>query len=276
MDGTNKVGEVRGNSPNQALNEEQQKLAEEFLQGSDFVGADKYLKQFANKQKAIELVKGNGTFTPKELIDNKVVDGDTVRSRAVRNLLDFSIVDGYSIRPDPSEKVKEFFEAQLQKAVEAAYENGYYIGHDVRVFDGDIKKISFGGKEYTPSLDSIKGAENLTVYGSSVPELTFPNLELVKELSVFGGRRGERAEVILPQLQNVQTIVSFNDTPDAAVVTLAPASVVGSVRGTEEFSYLTINNAVAVKEVLALGYGRNQIILTLPDTLYVQNPHSQI
>jgi hypothetical protein len=272
MDGTNKVGEVRGNSPNQALNEEQQKLAEEFLQGSDFVGADKYLKQFANKQKAIELIKGSGTFTPKELIDNKVVDGDTIRSRAVRNLLDFSIVDGYSIRPDPTEKVNEFFIAQLQKSVEAAYENGYYIGHDVKVFDGDIRKIRFGGKEYTPSLDSIKGAENLTVYGSSMPELTFPNLELVKELSVFGGRRGERTEVILPQLQNVQTIVSFNDTPDAAVVTLAPASVVGSVRGTEEFSYLVINNAVAVKEVLALGYGKNQLVLTLPDALYVPEP----
>jgi len=273
MDGTNKVGEVRGNSPNQALNEEQQKLAEEFLQGSGFVGADKYLQQFANKQKAIELAKGNGTFTPKELVDNKVVDGDEINRFAVRNLLKFNVVDGYTVRPDPSQKVEDFFEAQLQKAVEAAYENGYYIGHDIRVFGSeDIRKINFGGKEYTPSFDSLKGAKEITVYGSSEGEIVLPNLELVKELSVFGGRRGARLEVVLPQLQNVETLVSFNDTPDAAVVTLAPASVVGSVRGTQEFSYLTINNAVAVKEVLALGYGRNQIILTLPDTLYVPEP----
>lgn len=273
MDGTNKVGEVRGNSPNQALNEEQQKIAEDFLQGSGFVGADKYLQQFANKQRAVELAKGNGSFTPKELMGNRVVEGDGINRFAVRNLLKFNIVDGYTVRPDPSQKVEDFFEAQLQKSVEAAYENGYYIGHDIKVFGSeDIRKINFGGREYKPSFDNLKGAKEITVYGSSEGEIVLPNLELVKELSVFGGRRGARLEVVLPQLQNVETLVSFNDTPDAAVVTLAPASVVGSVRGTEEFSYLTINNAVAVKEVLALGYGRNQIILTLPDTLYVPEP----
>jgi hypothetical protein len=277
MDGTDKVGEVRGNSPNQALNAEQQKIAEDFLRGSQFVGADKYLKQFANKQRAVELAKGIGSFTPKELLDNSVVRSGDIKPRAVRDLLNFGVVDGYSLRPDATEKVENFFENKLREAVKKAYEDGYYIGHEISFSLGygpkdelTIGTVSFDGKEYTPSLENLKGAGEITVHNAVNFEA--PNLEMVEKISVFGGRRGVPTNVSFPKLKSLEKITTFNDLPDRAIVTLAPEGVVGQVRSAEEMGYLTLNNVAEVKAVEALGYGKNQIVLTLPDALYVPEP----
>ena len=277
MDGTDKVGEVRGNSPNQALNAEQQKIAEDFLRGSQFVGADKYLKQFANKQRAVELAKGIGSFTPKELLDNSVVRSGDIKPRAVRDLLNFGVVDGYSLRPDATQKVEEFFENKLREAVKKAYEDGYYIGHEISFSTSYDEKpeitigtVSFDGKEYTPSLENLKGAGEITIHNAANFEA--PNLEMVEKIAVFGARRGVPLDVSFPKLKSLEKITTFNDLPDRAIVTLAPGGVVGQVRSAEEMGYLTLNNVVEVKEVDALGFGKNQIVLTLPDALYVPEP----
>ena len=277
MDGKNKIGEVRGNSPNQALNIEQQEIAENFLRGSQFVGADKYLQQFATKQKAIALAKGAGSFTPKELIHNDVVRAGALSPRAVQNLLNFDLVEGRSLRPDPTEKVENFFENKLREAVVKAYEDGYYIGNELLFSTGyggeakiTIDTISFEGKEYAPSLENIKGAREITVNNASNFEL--PNLEIAERISVFGGRRGVPTNVSFPKLKNVEKITTFNDAPDQAIVTLAPEAVVDEVRSADTLGYLTLNSVVEVKGVEALGYGKNQIVLTLPDALYVPEP----
>jgi hypothetical protein len=277
MDGTDKVGEVRGNSPNQALNVEQQKIAEDFLRGSQFVGADKYLKQFVNKQRAVELAKGNGSFTPKELLDNNVVRSGEIKPRAVRDLLNFGVVDGYSLRPDATEKVEKFFENKLREAVVKAYEDGYYIGNEISFSKGygpvetpTISTFSFDGKEYAPSLENIKGAKEITIHNAINFEA--PNLEMVETIAVFGGRRGVPTNVSFPKLKSIEKITTFNDEPDQAIVTLAPGAVVDQVRSAEETGYLKINNAVEVKQIDALGFGKNQIVLTLPDALYVSEP----
>ena len=277
MDGKNKIGEVRGNSPNQALNIEQQEIAENFLRGSQFVGADKYLQQFATKQKAIELAKGAGSFTPKELIHNDVVRAGTIRPRAVQNLLNFDLVDGRSLRPDPTEKVENFFENKLREAVVKAYADGYYIGNELLFSTGygekaqiTVDTISFEGKEYAPSLENIKGAREITVNNASNFEL--PNLEIAERISVFGGRRGVPTDVSFPKLKNLEKITTFNDEPDQAIITLAPEAIVDEVRSADKLGYLTLNGVVEVKAVEALGYGKNQIVLTLPDALYVPEP----
>lgn len=277
MDGQNKIGEVRGNSPNQALNKEQQEIAENFLRGSQFVGADRYLQQFSNKQRAIELAKDGGSFTPKELFDNNVVSGGTLDRRAVDKLLDFRVVDGYSIRPDATKKVQDFFENKLHEAVKKAYEDGYYIGKEL-TFSAEhgadnkisIDTFSFDGKDYTPSLEKIKGAQEITVHNATNFEL--PNLEMVQKISVFGGRRGEPLDASFPKVKNVEKITTFNHKPDGSIVTLAPGAVVDEVRSADALGYLTIKNAIEVKEVEALGFGKNQIVLTLPDALYVPEP----
>ena len=277
MDGKNKIGEVRGNSPNQALNIEQQEIAENFLRGSQFVGADKYLQQFATKQKAIELAKGAGSFTPKELIHNDVVRTGTLRPRAVRNLLNFDLVDGRSLRPDPTEKVENFFENKLREAVVKAYEDGYYIGNELFFSTGygeeaqtTVDAVSFEGKEYAPSLENTKGAREITVNNASNFEL--PNLEIAERIAVFGGRRGVPTNVSFPKLKSVEKITTFNDEPDQAIITLAPEAVVNEVRSADKLGYLILNSVVEVKAVEALGFGKNQIDLTLPDTLYVPEP----
>jgi len=277
MDGKDEVGEVRGNSPNQALNIEQQKLAEDFLRGSQFVGADKYLQQFANKQRAIELAKGNGSFTPKELIDNSVVQSGDIKPRAVRNLLNFGVVDGYSGRPDATEKVEKFFENKLREAVTKAYEDGYYIGNELSFSIGygkndktAVETFSFNGKEYTPSLENIKGAKEITIHNAANFEA--PNLEMVEKIAVFGGRRGVPLDASFPKLKDVEKITTFNDAPDQAIVTLAPGAIVGEIRSADRLGYLTLKNVVAVKEIDGLGHGKNQIVLTLPDALYVPEP----
>jgi hypothetical protein len=277
MDGKDKVGEVRGNNPNQALNIEQQKIAEDFLRGSQFVGADKYLQQFANKQRAIELAKGNGSFTPKELLDNNVVESGGIRRRAVQKLLNFGVVDGYSLRPDPTEKVQDFFENKLSEAVIKAYDDGYYVGNEITFSLGygaednlSVGSFSFNGKEYAPSLENLKGAREITIHNAINFEA--PNLEMVERIAVFGGRRGVPLDVSFPKLKNLEKITSFNDKPDQAIITLAPGAVVGEIRSAEELGYLTLNNVVEVKEVEALGFGKNKIVLTLPDALYVPEP----
>lgn len=277
MDGKDRVGEVRGNNPNQALNIEQQKIAEDFLRGSSFDGADKYLQQFANKQRAIELAKGNGSFTPKELLNNNVVESGDIRRRAVQKLLNFGVVDGYSLRPDPSQKVEEFFENKLREAVTKAYEDGYYVGNEItfsleygQTPESTIGTISFDGKEYTPSLENLKGAKEITVHNAANFEA--PNLEMVEKIAVFGGRRGVPLDVSFPKLKNLEKITTFNDKPDQAIITLAPGAVVGEIRSADKIGYLTLNNVVEVKAVEALGFSKNQIVLTLPDALYVPEP----
>lgn len=271
MDGKDKVGEVRGNSPNQALSLEQQKIAKDFLSSSNFVGADKYLQQFTNKQRAIDLAKGNDSFTPEELMSGNYVDGDGVSRYAVGRLLKFSAVDGYSLRPDPSKKVEEFFEDKLQKAIGNAYENGYYIGRDLRVGAGEeLPSVKFDGKEYQPSFETVKGSEGVTVYGG-VENVSFPNLEILNIVSVFG-KRNKVTELRLPKVTHLNKVTTFNDVVDGVVVTLAPGAVVDTARSADTLGYLTIKNAVAVKEVEAVGSGKNEIILTLPDALYVPEP----
>jgi hypothetical protein len=277
MDGKDKVGEVRGNNPNQALNIEQQKIAEDFLRGSQFAGADKYLQQFANKQRAIELAKGNGSFTPKELLDNNVVESGGIRRRAVQKLLNFGVVDGYSLRPDPSQKVEDFFENKLSEAVIKAYDDGYYVGNEITFSLGygaednlSVGSFSFNGKEYAPSLENLKGAREITIHNAINFEA--PNLEMVEKIAVFGGRRGVPTNVSFPKLKNLENITTFNDKPDQAIITLAPGAIVGEIRSADELGYLTLKNVVEVKKVEALGFGKNQIVLTLPDTLYVPEP----
>ena len=277
MDGKNKVGEIRGNNPNQALNVEQQKIAEDFLRESQFNNANKYLKQFANKQRAVELAKGNGSFTPKELLDNDVVESGGIKSGAGKKLLNFEIVDGYSLRPNPSQKVEDFFENKLREAVTKAYEDGYYVGNEIVFSLGygaedrlDVASFSFDGKEYTPSLENLKGAREITIHNAANFEA--PNLEMVEKIAVFGGRRGVPTNVSFPKLKNLEKITTFNDKPDQAIITLAPGAVVGEIRSADELGYLTLKNVVEVKEVEALGYGKNKIVLTLPDVLYVPEP----
>jgi hypothetical protein len=95
---------------------------------------------------------------------------------------------------------------------------------------------------------------------------------MVERIAVFGGRRGVPLDVSFPKLKSLEKITTFNAVPDKAIVTLAPGAVVGEVRSAEEIGYLTLNNAVEVKEIDALGHGKNQIVLTLPDALYVPEP----
>ena len=110
MNGQNEIGEIRGNSLDQALNKEQAEIAKNFLQNSKFDKADKYLKQFELKQKAIKVAKGEAAFTLEDLVNiNPVRNGKVDASR----LLNFRLLDGQARREDPSEAVDKFFNDKI-------------------------------------------------------------------------------------------------------------------------------------------------------------------
>jgi hypothetical protein len=67
MDGSNKIGEIRGNSPNQALSKPQQEIAFNFLNSNTFEGTDTYTSEFERKQLLVDVLSNKRELTPQEL-----------------------------------------------------------------------------------------------------------------------------------------------------------------------------------------------------------------
>jgi len=264
MTGKNAIKEIRGNTDDQALNKEQQAIAENFLNSSNFADADEYLSQFKLKQKAIEIAKGNAKFTPEDLMSSKVVRNGKIN---VKKLLDFELIDGYrGLRGRPTEEVEKFFESKIEKAVEDAYENGYFIGSRIVVsFDG-VSNVELNGKKYQPDLSDIKAAETISV-NTVNGRIELPNLESVQALNIHGDE-DYVTDLHLPKVKYIPQIFAFGRDVDTAVVTLAPNATVGLIDGSNtNDAHITVNNVAVVKNAEA-PKGRT-LYLKLPDTKYL-------
>ena len=264
MTGKNAIKEIRGNTDDQALNKEQQAIAENFLNSSNFADADEYLSQFKLKQKAIEISKGNANFTPEDLVSSKVVRNGKIN---VKKLLDFELIDGYrGLRGRPTEEVEKFFESKIKKAVEDAYENGYFIGSRIVIsFDG-VSNVELNGKKYQPDLSDIKAAETISV-NTVNGRIELPNLESVQALNIHGDK-DYVTDLHLPKVKYIPQIFAFGRDVDTAVVTLAPNATVGLIDGSNtNDAHITVNNVAVVKNAEA-PKGRT-LYLKLPDTKYL-------
>ena len=267
MDGKNDIAEVRGNSPNQALNKEQQKIAQDFIQKQDFTNGQKYLDEFATKEKLIDVAKGKAEITETDLVKTGALfdANGKIRKYRFENLFSFDAVDGHTrLRPDAPESVRDFFAEKYTKAAETAFENGRLYYNTLSVSGNESEfEVTFGSKTKTFSPEEIKAVEHLSV-SARRGVATFPNLETVKNLAIHAG------EINLPRAQTIEMITAYAAQKDNAVVTLSPNTYVVKIEGPmSDNGFVTVNGPKHVGKVM---FYRNMggLNVSLPDTLYVK------
>lgn len=281
MDGTDKIGEVRGNSPNQALSNEQQKIAEDFLTNKKFEGSQQYLEELEKRNTLIAVARGDRSFTTDEVMSlGKIFNDDgTPDSYAIRRMFRFNALDGYhSLREEPSAEVQNFFANKVLDVVHKQYEEGnllyssFYTGSvlaEPLFGPKDIPKkikIDFGGKEYVYAPEDIKmvyelGVSDITARNKG-KVLTLPNLKRVVKINAFDGA------VDLPALQMAREIrVYSKGTP--VTVTTADTAAVSRISPATVNASLVLNGAKTVGSV-QLRSGKDALTLVAPDVEYAK------
>jgi hypothetical protein len=276
MDGQNKIGEVRGNAPQQALTPEQQKIATTFLASKNFENSKDYLAEFKRKASLVNIAKGETNIVLDEFYINDILakDFDTKEYKIDKGeyrfgkLFKFKAVDGYGGRPKPSDSVKTFFANKLNDVVTHQFEQNRFVGVDAyfeygRGYTARVPlDILFNGKTYTIDPKTVKELGGLSVV-SNLPD--FPNLEKVGDLKFIGGNGYD-----FPTLKKVGNLII--GTADPITSRLAAGAEVGSIGayGREEHS-ATIYGMETVGE-LNLSEGNSYLKLTAPDLLYAPKP----
>lgn len=268
MDGKNKIGEVRGNTPNQALNADQLKIAEKFLRSKNFEGASIYLDELDKKVFLQAVAKGETDFGPADLIKaNKAFRANgEISNYGLETFLSFSHIDGHTqLRPDPSERVKKFFTDKLYDDAKLAYKNGYYPFSDVHV--SDLKKgtasVEFAGKKYDVKPDTIKALKGLTVSSYRIEDkgITLPALETVEMVDVFSG------QVNLPALKTADTIRVFNETANRATIKVPASAQVRLVRPASRNAHINLRGVETV-DTVQLRRNGDTLTLVAPELKY--------
>lgn len=271
MNGKDQIGEVRGNNPNQALDKNQQQLAESFLRSKGFSNADKYVDEFARKERLVKLAKGEGEISLEDLLntdDSFINDrGEPGSSYSLERALSFRTIDGYGNRPEPTQAVKDFFIKKYLDAAVKAYENNEFVFSEISLRPGrEPSPFVFAGKTYTPTNDTIKAAKRLNVNALSASgeqEVVVPNLVRVGRINMF------RGVGTFPALQSVPEITFFRGGKfGESVVNLPADAKVGTVAGYNAAAHGVINGPKVVGSVV-LRTGDKGLFVQLPDTQFV-------
>jgi hypothetical protein len=288
MNGQNTVGEVRGNSPNQALNKDQQKIADDFLSSTNFTNAADFTKQFQNKRRMVEIAKGKESFTLEDLLGGRYAPVDmngVVDEYAVKQYLNFRAIDGYGGRPSPSKEVTDFFGKKLRDVAFEAYEGNAFLFNEIRLhgegrtdYRGNPKPLTdeektitveFGGREFTTTVDNLIAAKELTFAPYRGHDYVLPKLTFVAKINLHN-EENKKLNISLPALSGVNDILVFGAYSNAAdnVLRLPPDARVDLVR-----SYG--NGAITIEGVKHIGTldmqgsrGDDGLTVALPDTLY--------
>lgn len=260
MDGTNKIGEVRGNSPSQSINKEQEEIARVFLQKNSFEKADQYLKEFETRKFVVALLKGETDYSLEELFSNPPsigIDGK-VTARAASKLLDFRTLDGYGGRPPATKPVGEHIRKRIQNAIDDAEKWGYYPTKNAKL----LRDGTFEVDGAIVPMGKLKGAADLTLYSSvlrDLPNGSIPGLEYLSTLAPFGS-------VSLPDAKQIGELVIYEN----GTITLPKDVTLRLVRPVEP-AEVVIKGPERIEAVrLQSDYGSSDTLdLTLPDTKYV-------
>ena len=268
MDGTNKVGEVRGNNPNQALDVKQQAIADDFLSKSNFTNAADFTREFQHKARMIDIAKGEDSFGLYDLInaDYAPVDSDgKVDDSAVRQFLSFKTLDGYGRRPDPSPAVMKFFGDKLKQTAFDIYEQGGFIFSNVDAYAEDrtgfsgrpyplkdserMATVQFGGREFSVPFDQLVAVKDITFSGFRGKTYTLPNLMYARRVDMHGNNETP-VVVNLPRASLVKSVISYNNTGDAEhnVLRLPSSTHVEEVRAYRNAA-LTIEGPLHIDQI---------------------------
>jgi hypothetical protein len=275
MDGQTQIGEIRGNNPNQALNDEQQQVAANFLRAQSFDNTDRYLSEFERREALLKLAKGEKQLDTSDLFgaDRIVKKDGTVDKYGVERLLSFRTIDGYGNRPKPEDAVAEYFGKQYLDAAKKAYANNEFVFSEVDI-DAQSNKdpitAEFAGKTYTAMAADLRAAKGISVsitsYGAATPApVVLPKLLRLENISFF------RGEVQLPALKSVDEVTFFRNSfssNNLAKITTAADTRVGEVKGYGETPSGVIEGPQTI-ELVTLARGETALTLDLPDTKYV-------
>lgn len=270
MDGTNTIGEVRGNTESQGLTTEQEQIAKDFLSSTNFIGAQNYIKTLERKQSLLKVLKGG--VNPEFLMTlGPYVDIDGANETTVEMLLDFSSIDGemFVRRPDPTKELLKATGDALMDATEKVMADGYFPGMKAFVNPYDNKAVfSFKGKKIEISADDLIAAGKLYLYSDEPTVL--PNLKYVNAVELE-----DNAEASLPQVNTIG-LVEFKGNNNVQVLRLADNAVVGTVAVTPMMGAVRfaatktrgiIKNATVIDNI-ETNYGNAALDLMLPDAIY--------
>jgi hypothetical protein len=278
MDGDTRIGEVRGNNPNQALDPAQQQIAASFLRAKKFEKADKYLNEFERREALVKLAKGETTLGVKDLLgeDSIVKSNGKIDESDIKSKLRFRTIDGYGNRPAPVQSVIDFFGKQYLDAATRAYENNEFVFSriDVDEDSNDVPiEVTFAGKKYEALPTEVRALKeiNLNVFTPRARNLNgpstvveFPKLAYVELIDVFNGALN------LPALKEVKQIEFYRDTLgepiDTGRLVLPADAVVKEVSAFRDGSG-TIEGVETIQNITLLE-GLNALTLVLPDTKY--------
>ena len=267
MDGSDKIGEIRGNTSNQALTQEQQQLTESFLQKNAFERGEEYLEQMRTKQLLLKILAG-GT-DPKQMMQLDIVRSKKLDDYYMEKMFRQDLLDGFGGRPRLTAAAQDEAKQVLTQAIAKAYEANFFVGARVGItgLKGDATVV-FADKEYAVDPATLRGAEDLAVYDSGeTGAQVWPALESLQHVSLVG--KGVSAS--LPKVTYLKSVTGFprqdatatlNLPLNATIDSVRPAGTSSSVEGT-----LLITGATEVRNVQTV---ENSILnVILPDALYV-------
>jgi len=267
MDGANEIKEVRGNSPEQALNSEQKEIANNFLTNSTFANSNKFLSEFKNKEVAIALAKGSEhTFSILDLANlDLYIKKEQIDNSTIEKFLKNDATFGYGRKPEPSATVIQFFKDRITPSVKNAYDQNYFFG---QTLNNQVKEITFEGKEYTIDPKTVKAINAVSVNGiyEKNNTITFPTLEYTKSINLHFGT----AE--FPSLKNVEALQAFTGKEDKGVISVPINCVIDIVDGYHNTyeSFLKINGARYIKNAVLVGKNMQALHLDAPNVLFVK------
>lgn len=265
MDGTDKIGEIRGNSPNQAISKEQETIAKQFLQSNNFKDTQKYITEFDRKQFLARLFKGETNYTVEELFNNpppmKMDGSNTISDSTALNALRFNALDGYGIRPEPSETIVNALTKKIQTALNDAEAQGYYPTRSATL-EADGFVMGPQKNKIVVPFSQVKGVNSLHAGSVAIKALEnkpLSNLEYINKLAPFGS-------LTLPKIKQIKEVELHAN----ATITVPKDAHISFVRGAGATN-VTINGAEKIDAVKLLSvYGDlSALALTLPDTKYV-------
>jgi hypothetical protein len=278
MNGRNEIGEVRGNSPNQALNKEQLEIAREFLSASGFSKANKYLQEFETKEKLTKVAKGETSLATHDLPTDPFFFDDDGKPNKLKfkKFFNFSEIDGYSMRPEPSAKILKFFGEKYTEAAVQAYKDNKFLYSDIRLAEKDQTiAVEFAGNKYNATFETLVAAGELDVSAYEPTTYTLPKFEFAAKVSIFGSKNAP-AVLNLPAAKRVNAITIFSDGGfNSGVVNLAPNTVVYDVDGFTDATG-TITGTKHIHNVKLFKRDGNALSIKLPDTLYFKTDVSQV
>jgi hypothetical protein len=275
MNGTDRIGEIRGNNMNQGLNKEQQNIAKQFLQTTSFKSAESFIEETERKEALSSLVSDAQDMRADELSNlGEVLTNDrtALDDSRVKKLLSFRTLFGYLTRK-VSDKVQTELKEVLAKQIAKDYANGYWAYDTLDASYGDkkdkITETALLGKRYKMPFNKIKAVKLVAFAGTEyTAEGLYDSLEYVDTVNIFLG-----GELSMPNIKKIKTISVFDNNTDDAVLIVPDGARIGAVGiALGGSTGIVIKGKVKIDNAEIMSRSGGMLNIYAPDAEYVVVP----